>query len=178
MIRLALPIDAASLAALAEKTFRESLGGLNSKADMELHCRTHFGEAIQAGEISAPAHATLLVESEGMQAGFAQLRWGRAPECVIGESPGEIARFYLLRDFHGSGVASKLMQACLDTLGQQGCKIVWLGVWQKNPRAIAFYRRHGFVEVGEQIFVLGNDRQRDFVLARPIDQPRKSLATM
>ena len=46
--------------------------------------------------------------------------------------------------------------------------MLWLGVWQENPRAIAFYQRSGFNIVAEQTFMLGSDRQMDFVMARSI----------
>ena len=167
-IRVASPADAAALAQIAEETFRQAFGELNAAADMELHCRSHFGTARQGAEITAADGASLLVECQGELVGFSQLRWSAAPDCVAGPSPGEIARFYLLSEFHGKGVASELMRVSLETLQSHDCKTAWLGVWQENPRAIAFYRKHGFHVVGEQIFVLGNDHQRDFVLTRSL----------
>jgi len=170
LICIASPADAAALAQIAEKSFRQAFEAQNSVADMDLYCRSHFSEAMQASEIAATDGATLLIKHHGELAGFSQLRWGSAPDCVSGPAPGEIARFYLLREFHGTGVALPLMQNSLEALQSQGCKTAWLGVWQENPRAIAFYRKHGFREVGEQIFVLGNDHQRDFVLARSLTE--------
>lgn len=169
-IRSATAADAAALAQIAEKSFRQAFDAHNSAADMDLYCRSHFSEAIQASEIAAIDGATLLIEYHGELAGFSQLRWGSAPDYVSGPAPGEIVRFYLLSEFHGTGLASQLMQSSLESLKSQGCKTAWLGVWQENPRAIAFYRKYGFREVGEQIFVLGNDHQRDFVLARSLTE--------
>jgi ribosomal protein S18 acetylase RimI-like enzyme len=60
------------------------------------------------------------------------------------------------------------MDAALELLAQRGCRTAWLGVWERNPRAIAFYRKRGFVEAGEQIFVLGTDHQRDKVFVKPL----------
>ena len=60
------------------------------------------------------------------------------------------------------------MQASLESLQSHGCKTAWLGVWRENPRAIAFYHKHSFREVGERIFVAGNDRRRILVLARSL----------
>ena len=100
--------------------------------------------------------------------GFAQLRWGGAPGCVVAVAPGEVQRLYVARDYHGKGVAHDLMNACLDEMTSHRSDVAWLGVWERNPRAIAFYRKFGFVEVGEHVFLLGRDRQRDIVLARPV----------
>jgi ribosomal protein S18 acetylase RimI-like enzyme len=60
------------------------------------------------------------------------------------------------------------MRAAAEHAGVAGARTLWLGVWERNPRAIAFYRKCGFTEVGTQTFVLGTDHQRDLVLERPI----------
>ena len=138
---------------------------------MDLHCHASYGKAIQAGEIAAANWLTLLSEEDGRLLGFAQLRWGGAPECVVAGSPGEIQRLYVARDWHGKGVAQALMHACLEALRARGSDVAWLGVWERNPRALAFYRKSGFVEVGDHVFTVGTDPQRDVVMARPLAMP-------
>jgi ribosomal protein S18 acetylase RimI-like enzyme len=96
--------------------------------------------------------------------GFGQLRAGAAPAGVGGRSPREIYRLYVAEAWHGRGVAQPLMRRLIEQALGSGADGVWLGVWEHNPRAIAFYRKSGFVEVGEHTFVLGTDRQRDLVM--------------
>lgn len=158
--------DARRLAAIAEATFRDTFGAVNTAENMELHCLSRFGEAIQAREIADPNMVTLLCEQDGDLVGFAQLRWGKPPTCVVGAAPGEIQRLYVVRESHGRGIAHDLMNACLGELARHGSDVAWLGVWERNPRAIAFYRKLGFREVGEQVFPLGNDPQRDAIMTR------------
>lgn len=167
-IRTARPGDAARLAQLAEASFRDTFGAANTAEDMDVHCRASYGEAIQAAEIARPDMLTLLGEEDGQLAGFAQLRWGNAPACVAAAAAGEIQRLYVARDWHGKGVAQALMHACLEAMRERGTEVVWLGVWERNPRAIAFYRKFGFVEVGDHVFAVGSDPQRDIVMARPV----------
>lgn len=167
-IRRANRHDAKQLSLLAEETFRDTFGAVNTPEDMATHCRTSYSEAVQAEEIANANMVTLLGEIEGRQVGFAQLRWGRAPSCVAAETPGEIQRLYVVSDCHGKGVARDLMHACLEELKRRGCDLAWLGVWERNPRAISFYKKWGFVEVGAQIFPLGSDPQRDIVMARSV----------
>jgi diamine N-acetyltransferase len=167
-IRKANVGDAKRLAAIAEETFRDTFAAVNTAKDMELHCRTNYSEARQAEEIVDPNMVTLLCEQDGNLQGFAQLRWGDPPDCVVADAPGEIHRLYVVRDGHGRGVAHEIMTACLDEVGRHGSDVVWLGVWERNPRAIAFYMKFEFREVGEHIFPVGNDPQRDIVLARPV----------
>ncbi len=168
-LRRAQPGDARTLSILAERTFREAFAAVNTPEDMELHCRTTYGEDIQAAEIADPDKVTLLCEIDGAPVGYAQVRWGRTPTFVVARAPGEIQRIYVLAECHGKGVARELMDACLREIAARGCDVAWLGVWEHNPRAIAFYRKVGFVEVGEHRFLLGNDLQRDVVLARPLE---------
>jgi diamine N-acetyltransferase len=108
-IRRAQRHDAAQLAALAEATFRDAFSAVNTVEDMSLHCRTSYGEALQAAEIANPAMLTLLCEHGARPVGFAQLRWGEAPGCIAAAAPGEIQRLYVAGDFHGQGVAQDLM---------------------------------------------------------------------
>ena len=140
----------------------------NRPEDIAEHLARSFGPAQQAREIGDPALVTLLAERDGALVGFAQLRWGAPPVAVTSRDAVEIQRFYVDRPWHRRGVAQALMGAALAEAGAAA----WLGVWERNPRAIAFYRKLGFVEVGSQEFLLGSDRQRDVVMLRTFgDRP-------
>ncbi len=167
-LRPARHADARELATLAETTFRTTFAAMNTAEDMDRHCRDAYGEAIQAQEIASPDRATLVVEHGQRLIAYAQMRWGNAPACVTARAPGELQRLYVIRDFHGRGVAHDLMRACLAEMAARTCDVVWLGVWERNPRAMAFYRKFGFREVGEHVFPLGGDPQRDLVMARAV----------
>jgi ribosomal protein S18 acetylase RimI-like enzyme len=167
-IRTARPEDAKALALVAEATFRAAFGAMNAPGDMDRHCRDSFGERIQAAEIADPGRETLVVEHDRRLIGYAQLRWGEPPACIRAHRPAEIQRIYVVEGWHGLGVAQALMAACLDAIRRRGSDAAWLGVWEHNPRAIAFYRKFGFVEAGEHVFPLGGDPQRDVVMVKSI----------
>lgn len=167
-IRRARLGDAKALSQIAEATFRATFGAMNTPEHMDRHCETSYAERIQAAEISNPDMVTLVSEEQGEIVGYAQMRWGSAPDCVSASSPGEVQRLYVVKDWHGKGVAQELMRACIMEIAQHGSDAVWLGVWEHNPRAIAFYKKSGFVEVGSHIFPLGGDPQRDIVMVRPL----------
>jgi len=170
-IRKAIPADAQRLSRLAESTFRDTFGAVNTPEDMDLHCQATYSEALQAGEISNPQMLTLLSEHDGKLIGFAQLRWDEVPDCVSAQSPGGIQRLYVIADWHGKGIAQALMRACLEEMRVRDRDLVWLGVWEHNPRAISFYRKFGFREVGDLVFPLGRDPQRDIVMVRAVTEP-------
>ena len=84
----------------------------------------------------------------------------------------EIRRIYVLQEVFGKGMGSKLIAASLNEARQRVCDIVWLGVWEKNQRAIEFYRKWGFREVGSHIFLLGDDPQTDLIMVLELtDRP-------
>jgi diamine N-acetyltransferase len=162
-IRRADAEDAAALAAFAEATFRATFGAENAAEDMDLHCRGRFGAPLQAAEVADPTMVTLLSESNGELVGFAQLRWGEAPACVVAERPVEIQRLYVDGAWHGKGVAQALMASLFEQMARANSDVAWLGVWERNARAIAYYRRTGFVEVGDHVFELGSDPHRSYM---------------
>ena len=75
---------------------------------------------------------------------------------------------YVVDEWHGKGIALRLMDACLSEMKRRESDIAWLGVWERNPRAIAFYGKFGFGEVGAHEFLLGADVQRDVVMSRAV----------
>lgn len=166
--RAATAADAAPLAEFAERTFRETFGPDNRPADMERYIAGAYGADLQRAEILEPGLLTLLAEAGGTLAGFVQLRGGGAPACVGGPAPVEVWRFYVARPWQGRGLAAVMMAQALDAARARGGGTAWLAVWERNARAIAFYRRCGFEVVGAQPFLLGTDRQNDFVMARSL----------
>ena len=165
MLRPAFPADAPSLAALAERTFRDAFGTHNTPENMNLHCAKAFGPEIQQREIGDRALVTTIAESDGQMVGYSQLRLLRAHANIEAERPAELNRIYVVAEWQGRGVAGDLMQNAIDTAARAGCDCLWLGVWEHNPKAMAFYRKFGLEIVGTHAFMLGEERQRDLVMA-------------
>ena len=172
ILRKARLDDALELSKLAEGTFRATFGAVNTAEHMELHCRESYSQDIQAAEISNSQILTLLGENDGSLIGYAQMRWGKVPECVVAQRPAEINRLYVAEQWHGKGIAQELMNACIEAAQECGSDAVWLGVWERNLRAISFYRKLSFIEVGDHTFQLGGDPQRDIVMVRSLNLGR------
>jgi diamine N-acetyltransferase len=157
------------LAQLAERTFRDAFGAVNRPSDMDTYCLQAFSTATQAAEIADPSIETLLVtDPQGATIGYAQLRASPVPLEITGPAPIELARFYVERAWHGGGIAQRLMESIIDAARARRAKTLWLGVWERNHRALAFYRKAGFVDVGAHEFRLGTDIQTDRLMARVI----------
>jgi ribosomal protein S18 acetylase RimI-like enzyme len=164
-LRLALPGDAPSLAMLAERTFRDAFGARNSPENMDLHCAKAFGPDIQLREIGERGLVTTLADEAGRLVGFSQLRLARPSPAVKAGKPAELHRLYVTAEWQGRGVAKALMDRALADAARAGCDALWLGVWEHNPKAMAFYRKFGFEFVGTHAFMLGNERQRDLIMS-------------
>lgn len=156
--------DAAVLADLARTTFYDAFAATNDAADMALHLQRAYGVSQQTAELLDSGITTLLVEQHEAAIGYAQIRGDHVPACVTGTAPLELWRFYVHRDWHGRGVAQALMDRVKAEARARGARTLWLGVWERNDRARAFYAKCGFADAGEHIFLFGTDPQTDRVM--------------
>lgn len=174
-IRRANPEDAGLLAELGARTFSETFAADNTPEDMAAYLTASFNPARQTDELADPASTFFIAEVGGLTAGYAQLHDGESADGVGGAKPVELVRLYVSREWLGRGIGEALMRACVEEARQAGYGTIWLGVWERNGRAQAFYRKWDFRAVGEQVFQLGSDLQRDIVMERAI-QPVGPIA--
>jgi ribosomal protein S18 acetylase RimI-like enzyme len=167
-IRPATLADASRLAEFARRTFAEAFAADNNADDMARYLEEAFSLSQQSALLEDPCVKTLLGEDTGELVAYSQIRQGEIPTCVHAQRPLELWRFYVDAKWHGRGVAHALMDAVVQTSTSLAADSVWLGVWERNTRAIAFYQKHGFEHVGAHDFVLGSDRQTDWIMARPL----------
>lgn len=166
VLRRARPTDddAILLSAVGARLFEEAFGAANDPADLETFLSATYSPAKQLAELGDPARTTWIAESGGEVVGYALLRRHAHAPSVSAADPAEVQRIYVARSLHGHGVADLLMHACIDEARSWEADALWLGVWERNPRAVAFYTRWGFRRVGEQRFLVGSDAQRDHVM--------------
>ncbi len=165
-IRTATAADAVLLAELGARTFHDTFAADNTPENMAAYIAGAFGEARQRAELADDRITVFVAERDGDVAGYVMLRDFPCPDVVPGDAI-EIARLYAVKRQIGGGVGAALMQRCIDEAATRGRSAVWLGVWERNTRAIAFYERWGFTDVGRLAFQLGDDRQTDHIMVRP-----------
>jgi ribosomal protein S18 acetylase RimI-like enzyme len=173
IIRRGQAEDAQLLAELGARTFSETFAPDNTADDMAAYLASAFNPEQQAAEL-ADARATFLIAETGetnkVALGYAMIRSGDVPREVTGDKAIELVRLYVSRESLGSGVGAALMQACIDEAQQQGYETLWLGVWENNFLAQAFYRKWNFHEIGTHVFQLGDDPQTDLLMQRSISE--------
>jgi GNAT superfamily N-acetyltransferase len=169
-IRTASAADNHLLAELGARTFFDTFAQDNTPGDMTAYLAASFSPQKQAEELADPLATFLIAEIDRTAAGYARLRLSPSPTAIVGRRPLEIVRFYSDKAWIGRGVGAALMSACLDFAARQRCETIWLDVWERNERGIAFYQKWGFAVVGTQAFQLGSDVQNDLLMQRAVEQ--------
>ena len=131
---------------------------------MAAYLPSAYGDLQQATELADANVVTLIAEADDSIAAYAMLRTGPLPDCVRDPTAVELWRFYVDRPWHGHGLAQRLMRAVHNAAHERGAATLWLGVWERNERAIAFYVKCGFRDVGAHDFWVGADRQTDRIM--------------
>ena len=156
--------DAETLAELGRRTFYEIFAASNKAEDMDAYSGGAFAIDRIAGELRQEATAFFIAETPTGTVGFAKLEAARPPECVTGPYPVRLHKLYVSADAIGTGVGAALMRFGIDWAMGTGYESMWLGVWDHNHRAKAFYERWGFRPVGTETFRLGSDDRVDLLM--------------
>lgn len=156
--------DAAALSKISTDTFFETFERFNTKEDMEAYLLQNFTTDRLHEELADPASQFVMALCEGMLAGYMKLRRSDPPAELATQPALEIERLYVSKPYQSKKVGAALMQHAIDTARSEGSKALWLGVWEHNPKAIAFYERWGFKTFGSHGFQLGSDLQTDLLM--------------
>jgi diamine N-acetyltransferase len=165
-LRYATKDDAALVADISQQTFYDTFAADNTEADMQKFLKEQFTKGRLMLEVGAPENMFLLAYCGEEVAGYLKLREGKKLAALNGMATMEIARLYVMKNYIGHGIGKLLMQAALDIAKEKEKDVVWLGVWEKNQRAIAFYTAWGFQKFSECDFLLGDDLQRDWLMKK------------
>ena len=166
VIRYALPAEAPLIADISRQTFYETFAESNTVEDMEKFLNEQFSMDTLIKETEEPGNIFLLAYDDTEPIGYAKMRDGEKRSEFEGLCSIEIARIYAVKKSIGKGVGRELMQKCIDIAREMNRDIIWLGVWEKNERAIQFYLKWGFEKFAEHEFVLGNDVQTDWLMCK------------
>jgi diamine N-acetyltransferase len=167
-IRKANPADAGIIADLSRKTFYETFAAVNTKSNMEKFMNQQFTRDSLMQEVGLPGNYFFLAYDGENPVGYCRLKESETPFLPGQANTLEISRIYVINKAIGSGVGKQLMNACIKLASEMQKEIIWLGVWEKNLRAINFYIRQGFEKFAEHPFILGDDVQTDWLMKKTI----------
>jgi ribosomal protein S18 acetylase RimI-like enzyme len=170
LIRQATVDDAKLLTDLAYTTFWDAFAHhpKNAPDDLNHYMRQAFNQEQIAGELKDGKNIFLIGEMDGEPAGYSKIIIDNIEPGIRSERPVELSRLYSHQKHIGQGVGQALMDACFERARAEGRDVMWLGVWEYNPRAQRFYERNGFRVVGSHVFQLGKDAQTDLLMQKEL----------
>jgi len=168
-LRYATQNDAEKLCRFARQAFYDSYAPYNDEHDMASYLNDAFTVAKIEAEINHPQTTFLLVWDNEVLCGYIKLVWGSRPDVANAAGTQlEIARLYADKQLIGQGVGRLLMEAAIDFAKKGNTDSIWLDVWKENWRALQFYTKWGFEIVGDWTFVLGKDKQEDYIMVKQL----------
>lgn len=162
------PADLPVLQAVSRATFADTFGAENSAADLAAYLDRAYSLEQLSSELAQPTTQFIFVRVDETVAGYLKVNWGSSQSDHEGENLLEVERIYILPDFKRQGLGRQLFTYAEQLARQLEKAGIWLGVWEHNLPAQKFYQRLGFQEIGDHVFQLGSDAQRDLILRKTL----------
>lgn len=156
--------DIEKLQVISRATFSQTFTEHNSPEDMEAYLNTSFATEKLLGELNNPNSEFYFAQEFDKIVGYLKVNAGDAQTEQKEEDAFEIERIYVDAQFLGKKVGQLLFNKAIEIANTKKAAYVWLGVWEENHRALAFYAKNGFVPFDKHIFKLGNDAQTDIMM--------------
>jgi diamine N-acetyltransferase len=164
IIRKAALADAELIRQIAQQTFSETFSEMNSGENMQKYLDEDLSIQKIREELQNKNSEFYYAENAEKVIGYLKINFGSSQTEVKDNNAIEIERIYVLKEFHGKNVGNLLYDKAVEIAENNNVNYIWLGVWEKNPRAIRFYQKNGFVEFDKHIFKLGDDKQTDLMM--------------
>lgn len=149
---------------IARKTFSETFAAFNSEINMIKYIDENFSSTQLSYELSNKNVQYYLATTGNAVIAYLKLNFDNAQTEPLGKHAVEIVRIYVLKKFQGKKIGQKLFNKAIELAKQKKANYIWLGVWENNTKALAFYRKNGFTEFDKHTFTLGNDKQTDILM--------------
>jgi ribosomal protein S18 acetylase RimI-like enzyme len=156
--------DIKKLQKIGRQTFFETFAEANTEKNMQKYLSENFSLIKLESELNNPFSEFYFALLNKDVIGYLKINFEAAQTELKVMNALEIERIYVLKDFHGKQVGQVLYNKAIEVAKRKKVEILWLGVWEKNPRAINFYKKNGFEEFDKHIFKLGNDEQTDIMM--------------
>ena len=168
MIRKVEIADVEVLAKLAKQTFRETFAHDNTEEQLQEYFEETYNLRVLSTELENPESETYFIMYEEEIAGFLKVNWGNAQTERELENAFEIQRLYVLQTYQGFGLGKQLFEFALEHAEKKGFSWAWLGVWEHNTKAQAFYNRYGFETFSQHNFMVGQKVDTDWLLKKKL----------
>lgn len=161
--------DITALQELSRTTFSEAFASQNTVEDMQAYLQTAFSAEKLKEEINTPGTSFYFAVHQNKWVGYLKVNEGSAQSDLKDANSLEVERIYVRQAYLGKGIGQLLFNHALTLAKDKGKAYVWLGVWEKNEKAIRFYKKNGFAPFSTHSFYLGSDKQTDILMKLALD---------
>lgn len=161
--------DLEKVRSLAMQTFIETFLADNTPENIKTFLETNFNRSTLLQELTSSDSLWYLAESQDRAVAYMKLNL--EPEQTEPGHPDslEIQRIYVLSDYKRKHIGNALIQKAIEVGRERNLAYIWLGVWEHNTRALAFYEKLGFKRFATHRFILGTDVQLDHLMKLPLE---------
>lgn len=160
--------DLSELYEISCKTFKDTFESGTTEADMIAYLKQAYNIEKLRGELSNSNSTFYFVYRDEYLSGYLKLNEFKAQSDINDSQAMEIERIYMTKEAQGKGLGSILMNKAIEIANKKGKSYIWLGVWENNIKALAFYKKNGFYKIGEHSFVIGDDQQTDYLMRKDL----------
>ncbi|MFP3126364.1 GNAT family N-acetyltransferase [Ectobacillus funiculus] len=161
--------DSRKLQEISYETFSETFKHQNSPENMNAYLERAFNLKQLEKELSNIFSQYFFVYFNNEVAGYLKVNTNDAQSEEMGDESLEIERVYIKSKFQKHGLGKYLLNKAVEIALECNKKKIWLGVWEKNENAIAFYQKMGFVQTGAHAFYMGDEKQTDFIMTKELE---------
>ncbi|MGW9530823.1 GNAT family N-acetyltransferase [Paenibacillus terrae] len=158
--------DLQILQEISIETFNDTFKDQNSPENMQTYLERAFNSKQLEEELSNASSEIFFIYFNEELAGYLKVNMNEAQSEKMGDESLEIERIYIKNKYQKHGLGKYLLNKAMEIAMEQNKKEIWLGVWEKNENAIAFYKKLGFVQTGAHSFYMGDEEQIDFIMTK------------
>ncbi|NOU93160.1 GNAT family N-acetyltransferase [Paenibacillus sp. LMG 31456] len=160
--------DLQKLQEISIETFNDTFKDQNSPENMKAYLERAFNSKQLEKELSNISSEFFFIYFNEELSGYLKVNFNDSLSKKMGDEPLEIERIYIRYKFQRKGLGKYLLNKAMEVAIRQNKKIIWLGVWEKNEKAIDFYKKKGFVQTGAHSFYMGDEEQIDFIMTKTL----------
>jgi diamine N-acetyltransferase len=154
---------------ISVETFNATFKDQNSPDNMKAYLESAFNLKQLEKELSNRFSEFYFVYFNHEVAGYLKVNTHNAQSEEMGEEAFEIERIYIKKKYQKHGLGKYLLNKAIEIATESNKKEIWLGVWEKNVNAIAFYKKLGFVQTGAHAFYMGDEEQIDLIMKKALN---------
>lgn len=158
--------DVTVLQDIAIETFKDAYEHLNTMDNFNSYLEEAFSLEKLQSELTNPLSAFFFLFVNEILVGYFKVNENEAQTDIKDALSLELERIYIKREYQGQGFGKILIHKAIDLANLKDKDYIWLGVWEKNTRAVKFYKSCGFQKTNTHIFVMGDESQTDFIMKK------------